>query len=232
PGPPPAPAPRPRREPSPLGRVTIGLALLSVSVAGALANLGLIHPPLVTYPALALLVVGAGLVTGAFVGRARWLALPGLLLVPAVLGASLVRVPLEGGVDDLGVVARTAEQAGGTYRRAVGSIHLDLCRIRDRATVPVTASTAFGDVEALVPRGAAVRVVAEAGYGDIWIGARRFEHGFAVRAVEALPARQATGPTFLLDLRTGFGSVRVWRPPRPPRDRHRGAEEGIPGGCG
>ena len=53
-------APRPRREPSPLGWLTVGTALLAVSTAGMLANLGLVRLPLVAYPATALLVVGRG----------------------------------------------------------------------------------------------------------------------------------------------------------------------------
>ncbi len=210
----------------------MGTALFAVSSAGMLANLGLARLPLVAYPAAALLVVGAGLVLGAFFGRARWLAFPGLLLVPAVLAASLVRVPLEGGVGDLILVARTAEEAGGTYRRAVGSIRLDLCRVREDATVPISVRTALGDVSVVVPREAEVRVEAEVGYGRISIGPRTRE-GFSLRAADVLPARGAhEGPTLLLDLRTGFGSVWVWRPPPPPRDRRGPAEEGIPRGCG
>jgi len=221
--------PRSRREPSPLGWLTVGTALLAVSTAGMLANLGLVRLPLVVYPAAALLVVGAGLTVGAFVGRARWLALPGLLLVPVVLAASLVRVPLEGGMADLVAVARTPEEAGGTYRRAVGSIALDLCRIRERATVPIVASTALGDLTVVVPREAEVRVVAEVGYGRISIGPRSRE-GFSLHAAHVLPAQgSAAGPTFLLDLRTGFGSVWVRRPP--PTARHL-REEGAPRGCG
>jgi hypothetical protein len=224
-------APRSRREPSPLGWLTVGTALLAVSTAGMLANLGLVRLPLVSYPATALLVVGAGLMVGAFVGRARWLALPGALLVPAVLAASLVRVPLEGGVGDLVLVARAAGDAAGAHRRAVGSISLDLCRLRGEGTVPVIASTALGDVSVIVPRDAEVRAVAEAGYGAVSIGPRA-RRGLSVQARRVFPAREGGGgPTIVLDLRTGFGSVWVWRRPAPSRDRGGSPEKGL-GGCG
>ncbi|HXF36266.1 MAG TPA: hypothetical protein VNO17_03680 [Actinomycetota bacterium] len=222
-----APPARRPRERSPLGWLTLGTALLLVALTAMLASLGVVDPPLVRYPSLALLVVGAGMLVGAFAGRARWLAIPGLLLVPVVLAASLVRVPLAGGVDSLLLVARTPEDAGGTYRRVAGSLTFDLSRLEGEGRVSLIASVGVGDVSVAVPRRAQVRVVAEAGYGAIVVG-RRSAEGVALRVDRVLaPRDRGGGPTIELDLRTGFGTVAVgWAGPDGPRHRRPGQEGG------
>ncbi len=90
-------APRPPRERSPLGWLGLGIALLVVGIAAILQNLGALDLRLVRYPAIVLLILGGTMVIGAFAGRARWLVLPAILVVPFLLLASVVTVPLEGG---------------------------------------------------------------------------------------------------------------------------------------
>ncbi|MBI2237128.1 MAG: PspC domain-containing protein [Actinobacteria bacterium] len=81
----PLPEPRPPRPRSSLGWLTFGGMLLALGMAAVLDNLGAIRPWVGQYPALALGILGAGLVVGAWWGRARSLILLGLLLVPVVL---------------------------------------------------------------------------------------------------------------------------------------------------
>ncbi len=87
-GPPPAPRPR-----SPLGAVTIGVALIATGVVAALDQVeGL---PIDADPshlaAVALLVLGLGQLVGALWGRARWLTLVALFLIPPVVVGAVVR---------------------------------------------------------------------------------------------------------------------------------------------
>jgi hypothetical protein len=205
---------RRRREPATLGWLGFGLALLAVAVAAMLDNAGALQLRLVRYPALALLVLGVGLLVGAFVGRARWLVLPGLLLVPALLAASLIRVPLEGGFDGVSVAARSPEEIAPAYRRTAGEVFLDLSRLRERAEV--AASTGFGSVTVLVPRDARVEVAGDLGAGSVTLG-RVVDEGMSLEFARVLEPKRAGGPTIVLHLRAGFGSVSVYRSWEPRR---------------
>src|SRR5439155_2603085 len=86
-------APR-QRERSSLGWMVVGAVLLALGVAALLDVANAIRMSLVQYLAVALALIGVGLLTGAFVGRARWLVVPGLLLIPFLLVASLIEVPV------------------------------------------------------------------------------------------------------------------------------------------
>src|SRR5207244_3031574 len=80
----PARAPRPR---SMLGRVTLAATLLAAGGAAVLDAAGLVRMDARAYLALAMTVVGLGLLAGAWIGRARWLIAVGLVLVPPLLVA-------------------------------------------------------------------------------------------------------------------------------------------------
>src|SRR6266545_3377044 len=158
PSPPPPAASRPMamprapREASPLGWLVLGVTLLVVGAVAILQNLDAVHLSAVRFPALALLVLGVGLLVGAFVGRARWLILPGLLLVPIVLAASLIDVPLEGGIHDVHAFPHTHQAVARSYRVVAGSIYLDLTSMKGTAAAPViAASTGVGEIDVVVP---------------------------------------------------------------------------------
>jgi phage shock protein PspC (stress-responsive transcriptional regulator) len=93
------PPPKPPRERSRLGRVVMSLVCLAL---GALAAVDLADRsiPGTAYLAVALGVIGLGLVVGAWLGRARWLIFPGLVLTFVLAIASTVgtlRAPWDGG---------------------------------------------------------------------------------------------------------------------------------------
>ena len=101
--PPPAAAKREPRQPSYLGRVTLAVALL-VAAAGAIgyriAGDGL-HPE--RWLGAAAAVCGAGMVIGAWRGRALWLVLPGLLFAGSGFVAGHAA---RAGLDDFAVGSR------------------------------------------------------------------------------------------------------------------------------
>lgn len=199
--------------------MTFGLALLLVALAAILDNLGAFDLRLSAYPALGLFVLGAGLLVGTFLGRARWLVLPGLLLVPAVLAASLVQVPLEGGFGDRYVRPQHASQLAAAYHRVAGGIFFDLTPLQgDRSRITLWASTGFGEVSVLVPFDAHVLARGAVGAGQVSIGPFS-NSGLDVSMRQRWEPKLGEGPTVVLDLEAGFGSVKVYREASTRRDR-------------
>jgi hypothetical protein len=219
----PTPVVRPPRERSPLGWITFGVALLVVSVAaiwtsladGTLATarhaVGLER--ISTIPAIGLLVLAAGLLIGSVFGRARWLILPALLVVPVMLVTSVIRLPFDGRFGDSYV--GPADLVGDeviTRRSAFGSIYVDLGRFRDRPNVEreFQLSTAAGTITVVVPYDAHVRIDAFAG-----LGALGFEtnstYGLEVSDSAVLEPRHGDGATFIVHAEVGLGDVNVYR---------------------
>jgi phage shock protein PspC (stress-responsive transcriptional regulator) len=204
--------PRAPREASPLGWLAFGVALLAVGGLAILQNLNAVHVSAVRFPALALLVLGVGLLVGAFIGRARWLILPGLLLVPIVLAASLIDVPLEGGVHEIHAFPQTPQAVAGSYRVAAGSIHLDLTSLEGTAVTPVIgASTGVGKIDVVVPFDAHVVATGKAGVGMVMVGPFSTDRGLDRSLHRAWEPTYGDGPTITLDLQTGVGDIWVYR---------------------
>lgn len=205
------PVPLPPRERSVLGWMTIGVAMLVVGGALIWANLADATPRLVLYPALALLVLSAGLLVGTFVGRARWLVLPALALVPIVLLASVVRLPLEGKFGDLNLSPQSPGQVGGPYRVSVGGVTIDLTALEgQQGFVSLAASAVIGDVWIVVPYDAHVIAHGSTGYGSVSL-LEAYDNGVEVSASATSEPRWGDGTTVDLDIEAGIGSVNVYR---------------------
>lgn len=208
----PTPPPRPPRERSPLGWLALGIAFLVVGVAAILQNLGALDIRLVRYPAVVLVILGVTMLVGAFVGRARWLALPALLVVPIVLATSMITVPLEGGVGNLYANPQTSTAVHGSYRRVAGDIYLDLSQLTGtRATPVVSASTAIGTVSVTVPFDAHVTATGTAGTGAVHIGKLSTNTTIDATLSTTMQPRLGDGATITLDLETGLGDIWVRR---------------------
>jgi len=203
---------RPRREPTPLGWMTFGLALLVVALMAILDNLGAFDLRTAAYPALGLLVLGIGMLVGTFAGRARWLILPGLLLVPLLLAASLISVPLDGGIHDVYAYPRRPQAVLGSYRVMAGTIYLDLASLKGTDAAPViAASTGFGQINVVVPFDAHVIATGRAGVGMVMIGPSSSDRGLERSLHRTWEPKYGDGPTITLNLRTGIGDIWVYR---------------------
>ena len=215
-------APRAPRERSPLGWIAFGAALLVVCVAAISAS---VSPSvggageatgvsrIAAIPALVLLVLAAGLIVGSVYGRARWLILPALLLVPVVLIASVIRLPLEGRFGDQSLYPMFPGQLAGSYTTTAGKIYVDLNRFQGRDEIvdlPLRASTVIGNVTIVLPYDASFRVRASTGLGSISFG-RHYEDGVEVSASGESVSKYEGGPSFVFDLEAGIGSVSVFR---------------------
>jgi phage shock protein PspC (stress-responsive transcriptional regulator) len=207
------PPPRPPRERSPLGWLGLGIALLVVGVAAVLQNLGAIELRLVRYPTLALVILGATMLVGTVVGRARWLVLPALLLVPVVLTASLITVPLEGGVGDRYASPSSVAAIDDEVRTVVGSIYLDLTGLQGKsiATPTITASSGVGEINVVVPFDAHVVATGRVGAGVVRIGPYETDRTVEATLTRRWEPRLGDGPIITLDLETGVGDIWVYR---------------------
>ena len=205
---------RPRRRRSPLGALTVSAATL---VTGVLLALRLSGVESLTTPrilAVALLVVGAGLLVGAWVGRARWLIAVGLVLALALGGSVAARST---GLDD-GVGERRWTPTGdASYALGAGEVVLDLSRLRPRTTSEIEVELGVGRLLVLVPRDARVAGEAQLGVGEVvqvLDGGRRRDlnpdDDTEVRERFVFDGEQ-DGPVAELDLEVGMGQIEVRR---------------------
>jgi hypothetical protein len=163
--------------------------------------------------AVALTVLGAGLVVGSVAGRARALIIPAVVLVPVVatLG-TLDHV----GLDPFHSIGQRTYQVDGladpdlrpAYHLGTGDLRLDLSRFDPQgAAVPVRADVAVGSLRVWVPTGVEVAVHGEVAGGALEVAGDehdgRGEHRDLV--LPGVPGRGRID----LDVEVGFGALRV-----------------------
>lgn len=201
---------------SSLGALTIGAAALAVGVALLLERMGAIVLTAGRAAALVLVILGTGMVVGTVVGRARWLAVPALLLTPVT--AALVTSDRMG-LDPFGPagsVRYTAHSAADLPRladRGAGDVVLDLSALDlHGASRSLSAQTAMGQIVVWLPQDSAVTVDAQVGAGGIDLETAATSDGVDRHLSAVLPGRSGAG-TLHLHLRAGLGSVQVRRGP-------------------
>ncbi len=65
-----------------LGRLTVAVALVAIGVVALLDVTGILAPTALHYLGIGLGVIALGLLIGSVRGRAKWLVIPGLLIIP------------------------------------------------------------------------------------------------------------------------------------------------------
>jgi phage shock protein PspC (stress-responsive transcriptional regulator) len=212
---------RPPRERSPLGWITFGIALLVVSLAAiwtSLADDAAVHRAvglsrISVIPAIGLLVLAAGLLVSSAFGRARWLIVPALLVLPVLLVSSVVRLPFDGAFGDSFLRPGPAGDNEELVRRnALGSIYVDLARLRGRSDLvrELELSTALGTITVVVPFDAHVRVDAFTGLGTLGFETRQVL-GLEASDSATLEPRRGDGATLIVHAEVGLGDVYVLR---------------------
>ena len=199
-----------RRERSRLGPITLASALLAVGGAALLNNIGLTSLTGGQLGALALIVLGAGLVVGAWWGRARWLTFIGLLLLPFVALFNLVDVPLRGEVGSNFSTPRSQEDIDANYEVLAGDLTVDLGQYRFyEEPADLDLDLAFGEVTVYVPRGVYVEMTGSMEAGQIdFLGTSRGGRSLDINDADGDPASDAR-LTIALD--AGVGHVEVIR---------------------
>jgi phage shock protein PspC (stress-responsive transcriptional regulator) len=204
------------RERSQLGWITLGLAMLAVGGAALVDQADGVRVTLAQYFAIAIAVLGLGLLVGTVWGRARWLIVPALLLIPFMLAASLIDVPLTGGTGTRSYQPTSVAEIPPSYRLAAGELNLDLSNVAlSGASTSVTATVGFGRLVVVVPNDVPVTVHALVGGGQIRIEGAPF--GPPDHQVDGVRVRldQTVGPVSLgagaltLNVQAGFGQITV-----------------------
>jgi hypothetical protein len=192
--------------------------MLAVGAAALADQVDGVHVTLAQYFAIAIAVLGLGLLVGALWGRARWLIVPAILLVPFMLAASLIDVPLTGGTGTRSYQPATAAEVLPEYRLAAGEMTIDLLGTDlSGAATAVSATVVLGRLVVVVPNDVPVTVHAEVGGGQIRVEGAPFDA--SNREVDGVRARldRTFGPVnegagaVALNLRAGFGQIVVYR---------------------
>lgn len=215
--PPPAPPspqepprpPAPPRERSILGRLTVGITLLALATLAILDNIpGVpIEAEPRHYLALAVTIVGIGLIVGAFIGRARWLIVAGALMVPTLIFSPAFEYDWESDSFDLYVEPTNFASIEPEYSIDVGNMVIDLTDLPwDGETIVVAASVDIGNIEVRVPTGVAVSGQGTADIGRVASpGGASF--GFGEPLVEfSVPGSEGK---VVLDLEVNVGNIEV-----------------------
>jgi hypothetical protein len=178
-GAPPTPTPTPPilppaaakpKETSYLGRITIGVMLVSLGVLAILDNIpGIpIEPEPRHYMALATVILGLGLMVGGFVGRARWLILVGALLVPTLLFSPVFEYNWNTENFDRSVSPDSFAELEDTYALDVGNLAIDLTDLPwDGEIVELTVAVDAGNIEILLPPGVGLQGEASVDVGRV-----------------------------------------------------------------
>jgi hypothetical protein len=205
--PPPMP-PKPPPPPSGLGQLTIGLAVVACGVLAIVdRSSALVDAAPRHYFALILTVIGVGLLIGAFLGRARWLILVGIILVPTTLGTAVLAVA-EGRAGRLEELARptTFTAVSPSYEKAAGELVIDLTELPwNGEEVTIAAEVGAGELVLVVPPGVGLEATSEVGIGEIDTPT---EDSGGVSLGDVLTIDGDLG-TVVANLSVGVGSLRI-----------------------
>jgi phage shock protein PspC (stress-responsive transcriptional regulator) len=211
---------RPQRvkEPrGPVSAITLSALLILGGVAWLVAATGRSSVDLGVVAAIALTIVGAGLVVSAWIGRARGLVVLGILLALVVGAFGAIDVPIRGGVGETTYTPATHAGIHDHYRMAIGRLELDFTReaLVDHRT-EVHATVGIGRLVVRVPHDVRLVVHGHAGVGDVSILGR---DGGNCCPSDAHVVRAGTPGrgTLVLHARVGAGAVDVTRVPTVPR---------------
>ncbi len=202
------PPPREAKPRSILGRLTFAATLVAVGALALFDAAGILYPGFVHYVAVALGVVGMGLLVGTFLGRARWLIAIGLLLVPVLLIASVAPTwSFTGEVGDVYYNVTSSQEIDDQYEIAAGTLYLDLTSYTVEPGIPrreFGVSVGAGEIRIDVPKGVPVRIDASVGVGVVDLfGDERGGIGVDSSATTGSP------PALIIKAEAGVGGIVV-----------------------
>ena len=200
-------APRKR---SPLGVLTLSAVFCVCGLLLLLSNLSVDEIGIGQIAAAALLVVGLGLVAGAWWGRSRLLIVIGVLLLPIVVVAGFIPFPLRGSLGSHTVEARSIGDVEESYEILAGGLYLDLMRVKDFSEVQeLDVQVAAGNVTIYLPERVGLTVDGEIEFGNAAIGRGR-EDGEDLQFQNELIGKPGAGH-LNLNFRGGIASLYVER---------------------
>lgn len=219
PPPPPAPVkpPKPPKEQSRLGSLILSTMLVVLGIMGLLDVGDIFDIPLAAYFAAALAVIGAGLVLGAVLGRARGMIFIGLVLVLALSVAGLGDNFDWGKGGNAGAdvtwTPQTFSELEDSYSHRFGAAELDLTQLdftgHDQT---INLNMQAGNLRVVVPPNVDVTSETDIRLGSATIFDRN-ANGARIDnfTVSDLGKDGEGGGKLHLDVQVGFGNVEVYR---------------------
>ncbi len=154
-----------------LGRLTMAVAIIAVSIMALMdvADIAGFQP--VEYVGALMAILALGLIVGAFVGRARWLILVGLLLAPLLLFASQIPYVANWSIHNHSFQPEAVEEVQHPYSLGLGTLSIDLTDLSQEQLAEIgriEASVGVGWLNVVVPLGVGVVVNGRVGAGSIY----------------------------------------------------------------
>ena len=202
--------PRPRRvrPPSMLGRYTMAAGLIGVGVLALLDNAGVLFPDARHYLALAVAIVGAGLLVGSIWGRSRLLIVAGLLLA-FMMGIAAVGNAVDAFTEEVRTFTpATVEEVSTNYTMDSGTLIIDLTNVDwEGREIEIDAELGAGEIEIELPPDVGAVVNARAGVGQVNVFGRSSE-GLGVGRSVTVEGIEGAGEV-TMTVRVGAGQITV-----------------------
>lgn len=199
-------AERPR---SPLGILTLSAVFLVNGAMLLLSNVGVAAIGIDDMAPASLLVIGMGLLVGAWWGRSRFLIFVGLLTIPFVIASGFIHFPLRGSIGSRHVDARYIG-VEDRYEILAGTMTLDLLRVKQfPAERTIDFEVAVGNVTIFVPQRLALSVQGDIEWGNANVGRGR-QDGEDLRFENEFDAKPAAGH-LTINFHGGIASLYVER---------------------
>jgi phage shock protein PspC (stress-responsive transcriptional regulator) len=202
--------PRRPRPPSMLGRYTLAASLIGIGILALLDNAGVLFPDARHYLALAVAIVGAGLLVGSVWGRSRMLIVAGLVLA-FMMGAATIGRVVDAFADEVRTFTPAAlEEVATSYNMDSGTLIIDLTDVEWRnQEMDISADLGAGELEIRLPADITARVNARAGVGQIDVLGRTSE-GLGVGRSVVVEGSAGAGE-ITMTVRVGAGQITVFQ---------------------
>ena len=215
PKPPKVTKPKPPR--SMLGRLTMAVMLIGVSLMTILELANVVHFQPFEYAAVAMGIVALGLIVGAWIGRAHWLIVIGLLIAPVLFFSAMLPKVSEWSVGDPGHLPTSAADVPESYDLGIGQLTVDLTQLTAEEFADVgriDAEVGLGKLVVRLPSGIGATVSTDVGVGAV-TGANVFGNTVldtfqysGIGVDQVLTVGDAPYDLFL-DLEVGMGEINI-----------------------
>jgi phage shock protein PspC (stress-responsive transcriptional regulator)/predicted membrane protein len=161
-----------------------------------------------TIVAVVVIAAGAALVVGGFLGGARWLVIPALVMAIPLSLVAATDIDLTGGVGERDYRPASVVDLDDSYRLGVGELGMDLSGVDfPTGTTALDLDVGVGHLQVLVPDDVCVQLRGHVGVGEV-DAFDSVNDGFDV-TVDHRGAPAGDAPVLALDARAGVGRIEV-----------------------